>query len=102
MTQRTRVKICGITRSEDARTAALNGVDSIGLNFHAPSPRFIGLDTAIAIRDELPPFVTLTALFLDESEDWIAEVVERLSLEADRDPKAKKMRSIHQSRLNWL
>ena len=63
MTLRTRVKICGITRSEDARTAALYGVDSIGLNFHAPSPRFIDLDTAIAIRDELPPFVTLTALY---------------------------------------
>ena len=78
MTERTRVKICGITRLEDARVSARWGVDSIGLNFHAPSPRFIDLESAIAVRDALPPFVTLTALFLDETEDWVTEVVYRL------------------------
>jgi len=78
MQQRTRVKICGITRLQDALQAADMGVDSIGLNFHAASPRYLDIDTALEIRHRLPPFVTLTALFLDESDDWVTEVVHRL------------------------
>ncbi len=78
MTHRTRVKICGITRVQDALDAARAGVDSIGLNFHRPSARFIEFDRALEIRAALPPFVTLTALFLDETEDWVTEVIYRL------------------------
>ena len=78
MTHRTRVKICGITRVQDALDSARAGVDSIGLNFHRPSARFVDLDRALEIRAALPPFVTLTALFLDETDDWVTEVVYRL------------------------
>ncbi|MDH3760943.1 MAG: phosphoribosylanthranilate isomerase [Gammaproteobacteria bacterium] len=78
MNNRTRVKICGITREQDARHAAARGADSIGLVFHRPSSRVVDLDQAIAIRRILPPFVTVTALFLDETEDWIAQVVHAL------------------------
>lgn len=78
MKNRTRVKICGITRLQDARHAAALGADSIGLNFHPSSPRLIDIDAALEIRRELPPFVTVTALFLDDDEDWIAEVLHRL------------------------
>jgi len=78
MNHRTRVKICGITREQDARHAAAMGVDSIGLNFHQPSPRVVALDQAIAIHRILPPFVTITALFLDESEEWVEQVVQQL------------------------
>jgi len=46
--------------------------------FHRPSSRVVDLDQAIAIRRILPPFVTVTALFLDETEDWIAQVVHAL------------------------
>ena len=70
---RTRIKICGITRVEDALHAAFAGADSIGLMFHAPSPRSIDIAAALKIRKALPPFVCLTALFLDEEEDWIAQ-----------------------------
>ena len=58
--------------------AATAGADSIGLVFHPPSPRRIELGPALEIRRRLPPFVTVTALFLDESEDWVAEVVHHL------------------------
>ena len=75
---RTRTKICGITRLGDAMHAARAGADSIGLVFHPPSPRLIDLDRALEIRTSLPPFVTVTALFLNESEDWIAEVLHRV------------------------
>lgn len=78
MNYRTRVKICGITRVQDALHAARGGADSIGLVFHPPSPRSLDIEKALEIRREIPPFVTVTALFLDESEDWIAEVVHQL------------------------
>ena len=74
---RTRIKICGVTRFEDASSAADMGVDSLGFMFHRPSSRFIELDQAASIRRKLPPFVTATAVFLDESADWIAQVVEQ-------------------------
>lgn len=78
MNQRTRVKICGITRLEDARHAAAMGADAIGLVFHPPSSRALPLENAIEIRRALPPFVTVTALFLDDSEALIAEVLHRV------------------------
>ena len=78
MNYRTRVKICGITRIEVARFAADRGADSIGLVFHQPSARAIEIEQALEIRRALPPFVTVTALFLDESEDWIAQVIQQV------------------------
>jgi phosphoribosylanthranilate isomerase len=78
MNERTRIKICGITRLQDAIHAANGGADAIGLVFHPPSPRLVELERALEIRRALPPFVTVTALFLDETEDWVAEVVHRL------------------------
>jgi phosphoribosylanthranilate isomerase len=78
MKHRTRIKICGITRLEDACQAATLGADAIGLIFHPPSPREVSLEDAISIRRSLPPFVTVTAVFLDDSEDLIARVLQRL------------------------
>ncbi len=78
MVRRTRVKICGITRFEDARAAARAGADSIGFAFHPPSPRFIAIEPALEIRRSLPPYLTVTAVFLDDDEDWIAQVVHRV------------------------
>jgi phosphoribosylanthranilate isomerase len=78
MNQRTRIKVCGITRIQDAVYVADSGGDAIGLIFHQPSHRAIGLEQALEIRRALPPFVAVTAVFLDETEDWIAEVVHGL------------------------
>ena len=78
MRNRTRVKICGLTNIEDACHAANSGADSIGLNFHRPSPRFVEIEQALEISRALPPFVTVTALFLNESTDWVSEVAHRL------------------------
>ena len=78
MNPRTRIKICGLTRVEDALHASRLGADSIGLVFHPPSPRSIDIDKAIAICQALPPFVTVTALLLDEAEDWVAQVVHQV------------------------
>lgn len=73
---RTRVKICGITRPEDAVAAAGAGADAIGLVFYPPSPRFISIRRAVEIRDALPPFVQTVALFVNAGRREIEEVLE--------------------------
>jgi phosphoribosylanthranilate isomerase len=73
---RTRIKICGITQADDARRVADCGADAIGLVFHERSPRFINIEAAAQIRAEIPAFVTVTALFMDESSDCVREVIE--------------------------
>lgn len=62
---RTRVKICGITRAEDALAAAHAGADAIGLVFYAKSPRAVTISQAQAVVRALPPFVTVVGLFVD-------------------------------------
>ncbi|MCH7881492.1 MAG: phosphoribosylanthranilate isomerase [Proteobacteria bacterium] len=78
MKHRTRIKICGITRLSDAQQAAALGTDAIGLVFHAPSPRSIEIDAALQIRCAMPPFVTVTALFMNENEDWVDQVLQKV------------------------
>ena len=72
---RTRVKICGITRSEDALAAARAGADAIGLVFYPSSPRFVRLEQAQAICRDLPPFVSVVALFVNAARDEIDSVL---------------------------
>ena len=76
--QRTRIKICGLTTVEEAVLVAECGADSIGLVFHQKSPRYIDPQLACEIRQSMPPFVTVTALFLNETEAWVNEVVQRV------------------------
>jgi phosphoribosylanthranilate isomerase len=73
---RTRVKICGITRVPDAQAAAQAGADAIGLVFYPPSPRFLSLEQARALRRALPPFVSAVALFVNPSVEEVQRVLE--------------------------
>ena len=75
---RTRVKICGITRPEDARAAARAGADAIGLVFYPPSPRYLSAERAVEIRDALPPFVQTVALFVNPDAAQVAQVIGRV------------------------
>jgi phosphoribosylanthranilate isomerase len=77
---RTRIKICGITRPEDARMAAESGADAIGLVFYAPSPRCISPEQARAIIAAVPPFVTVVGLFVDPAPDEVKSVLRLCSL----------------------
>jgi phosphoribosylanthranilate isomerase len=77
---RTRVKICGITRAEDARTAAAAGADAIGLVF-AESPRRVTVDEARAIVIALPPFIKVVGLFVDAPAEAVAAVLGRVPLD---------------------
>jgi phosphoribosylanthranilate isomerase len=75
---RTRVKICGITRAEDARAAARAGADAIGLVFYPPSPRYLSTERAVEIRDALAPFVQTVALFVNPDAAQVAQVLQRV------------------------
>jgi phosphoribosylanthranilate isomerase len=75
---RTRVKICGITRAQDARAAALAGADAIGLVFYPPSPRYLSTERAVELRDALPPFVQTVALFVNPDAAQVAQVLQRV------------------------
>jgi len=77
----TRIKICGITRPEDARVAVASGADAIGLVFYAGSPRFVNIEQAAEIIAVIPPFVTVVALFVDEPAASVARVLENLSID---------------------
>ncbi|MEJ2651932.1 MAG: phosphoribosylanthranilate isomerase [Gammaproteobacteria bacterium] len=78
---RTRVKICGITRVEDASAAAQLGADAIGLVFYAKSPRAVSIAQAQAVVRALPPFVTIVGLFVDAAPEEIREVLAAVPLD---------------------
>lgn len=78
---RTRVKICGITRVEDALAAAAAGADAIGLVFDERSPRCVSLAQAEAVVRALPPFVTVVGLFVDAARGRVDEVLNRVPLD---------------------
>ena len=78
---RTRVKICGITRVEDAVIAASLGVDAIGLVFYAKSSRNVSVKQARAICDALPGFVTTVALFLNPDDSLVKQVVSEVGID---------------------
>lgn len=78
--QRTRIKICGITRAEDARAAASAGADAIGMVFYARAGRNISIDRAREIIAVLPPFVTPVGLFVDAEPDEILDTAMQLGL----------------------
>ncbi|HYO09823.1 MAG TPA: phosphoribosylanthranilate isomerase [Tepidisphaeraceae bacterium] len=78
--QRTRIKICGVTRPEDAATAARAGADAIGMIFYPPAPRNISPERARAIIEALPPFVTPVGVFVDASPEEILDQAAVLGL----------------------
>jgi phosphoribosylanthranilate isomerase len=78
---RTRIKICGITRPDDALTAARLGADAIGLVFYAKSPRHVSMTQAVEIAAHLLPFVTSVGLFVNPSGQEVNAVLQGLRLD---------------------
>jgi phosphoribosylanthranilate isomerase len=67
------IKICGITREEDARCAASLGVHALGFVLWPDSPRAVTLERAGAIIDRLPPFVVPVGVFVDPTCELLAQ-----------------------------
>lgn len=77
----TRVKICGITRVEDALAAARSGADAIGLVFYERSPRYVPIDLAVQLAAALPPFVSVVGLFVNSGTEFVREVLARVPVD---------------------
>ena len=78
---RTRVKICGITRVEDALAAVNAGADAIGLVFYAPSPRCVNVAQAQKIVAAIPPFVSVVGLFVNAPTAEIQFILSQVRLD---------------------
>lgn len=76
---RTRIKICGITRPEDAVAAVEAGADAIGVVL-APSPRQVSIDRAEEIAAAVGPLVSIVGVFVNADEDFVVEATERIGL----------------------
>jgi len=77
----TRIKICGITRVQDALSAAHSGADALGLVFYAGSPRHVSLPQAAQLAVNIPPFVTRVGLFVNASADEVFRVMQAVPLD---------------------
>ena len=78
---RTRVKICGITRGEDARYAVDAGADAIGLVFYDKSPRCVSNEQASQISRMIPAFVSRVALFKDADQAFVKSVLAQVEID---------------------
>jgi len=76
------LKICGITRLEDARVAVEHGATALGFVFWSKSPRRIAPARAAEIVAALPSGVTAVGVFVNESVDGIRDVVARTGITA--------------------
>lgn len=78
---RTRVKICGITRAEDALAVVESGADAIGLVFYPPSPRNVSIEQAAVIADAVPAFVSVVGLFVNAETQFVQKVMSQVKLD---------------------
>ncbi|MDB5798562.1 MAG: N-(5phosphoribosyl)anthranilate isomerase family protein [Paucimonas sp.] len=82
MTQRTRIKLCGLSRPEDIQAAVQAGADAIGLVFYDKSPRYLTAAQAGLLLAGLPPYITAVGLFVNASPDAVQDVLRQAPLGA--------------------
>ena len=78
---RTRVKICGITRAEDALFASRLGADAIGMVFYEASPRNVSIEQAKILTRSMLPFTSRVGLFVDADPEFVRQVIASVSLD---------------------
>lgn len=81
MMKRTRVKVCGITRVEDAQAAIDAGADAIGLVFYEPSPRNVRIEQAREIAASVSAFVSVVALFVNADAQYVQDVLNSVRID---------------------
>src|SRR5438105_2314594 len=78
MPQRTRIKICGLTREADLDAAVEAGADAIGLVFYDKSPRRVDTEQAARLARRLPAFVTPVGLFVNAPAELVAQALQAI------------------------
>jgi len=73
---RTRIKICGLTRTQDVQAVVAAGADAIGFVFYEKSPRYIAPSEVGKLIATVPPFVTTTGLFVNATENEVHAVLQ--------------------------
>jgi phosphoribosylanthranilate isomerase len=79
LSQRTRIKICGMTREQDVDAAVAAGADAVGFVMYGRSPRFVTAQRAAELARRLPPFVTPVLLFVDASAAVVLAACEQVA-----------------------
>lgn len=77
----TRIKICGLTRRQDIDVAVRAGANAIGLVFYEPSSRAVTIEQAIELTKDLPPFVSVVALFVDATIETVNTVIKQVPID---------------------
>ncbi len=72
LAQRTRIKICGMTREQDVDASVSAGADAVGFVLYEPSPRYVSAQRAAELARRLPPFVTPVLLFVNETAEKVS------------------------------
>ena len=76
-----KVKICGITDSENAKKIGQLNINAIGLVFYDKSPRAISIPQANKIIDSLPPFISKVGLFVNSKSSYIDQVLNSVNID---------------------
>lgn len=76
-----RVKICGVTRVDDAEMAVTSGAEIIGLNFHPASPRYVSVEHAREIRDSVAGRCLVAGVFVNAAREYIDERLREVGLD---------------------
>jgi phosphoribosylanthranilate isomerase len=74
------VKICGVTRHEDARAAVDAGANAVGFNFYARSPRYIRPEQAREIAGWLPAWCVRVGVFVNTASEELDAIAEFANL----------------------
>ncbi|MBP0599315.1 phosphoribosylanthranilate isomerase [Herbaspirillum sp. LeCh32-8] len=80
MTQRTRIKICGLTREQDVAAAVHSGADAIGFVFYPKSPRYVTALRAGELVATVPPYVSAVGLFVNPTVEEVRDVLAQAPL----------------------
>jgi len=98
----TRIKICGVTRAQDAQACAASGADAIGLVFYPRSSRAVTVHQAADIVAAVPPFVSVVALFVDEPIGSIERIISTLSIDVIQFHGDESPEFCHQFGRPWI